>query len=139
MRCLNILLATLALLAAATSTQSAAPCRDGSGRPTSNCSAAPALVAAPVKSKSVDKGAALARGQLIAERRCGACHAIGRTGDSRNSLSPPFRRLHEQLPVRDVIQALGEGAKPSHPGMPPFRMSFDETQDLIAYVESLAR
>lgn len=36
---------------------------------------------------------AIERGQALAERRCGGCHAVGPTGQSAQTMAPPFRDL----------------------------------------------
>jgi len=79
------------------------------------------------------------RGRIIAAAHCAACHAISEVGDSPVVDAPALRDLGRRFPVRDLLGALAEGAMPSHPAMPPFRLSFEDGQALIAYVESLQR
>jgi mono/diheme cytochrome c family protein len=37
------------------------------------------------------------RGRAIAKENCARCHAIGRSGESPNPKSPPFRRLGKNI------------------------------------------
>lgn len=77
------------------------------------------------------------RGQILAETRCAACHAVGLTGTSPMAEAPPFRDLHTRYPVRFLQEALAEGLTTAHPAMPQIELQPDEIRDLIAYLESL--
>jgi len=76
-------------------------------------------------------------GRIFAERTCSGCHSIERTGDSPHPDALPFRRLSEHYPVRDLEEAFGEGIFVGHPDMPPFRLSPDEIEDLLDYLEAI--
>ena len=56
-------------------------------------------VAAGLAAPNVCAAANLKQGRAIAEENCGRCHAVGKTGASRNPKSPPFRTLGERYPV----------------------------------------
>ncbi|MBB5660542.1 c-type cytochrome [Brevundimonas halotolerans] len=77
------------------------------------------------------------RGQVLAQTRCAACHAIGPSGASPMTAAPPFRDLHDTYPVRFLQEALAEGLTTAHPAMPQVELQPDEIRDLIAYLESL--
>jgi mono/diheme cytochrome c family protein len=98
-------------------------------------------LAAALVGASAEAGVAgdVARGRAVVRARCAACHAVGRTGDSPNPAAPPFRRLHEDYPVADVIAALSEGAQPSGPGMHRFRLPLRDARAVTAYIHSLQR
>ena len=81
----------------------------------------------------------VARGREIARTRCSACHAVGWQGESPKRDAPPFRRLHENYPVADLIGALSQGAPPSRPGMHRFRLGVSDARALTAYIQSLPR
>lgn len=83
----------------------------------------------------------LARGKAIASANCGACHAVGRTGDSPNPNSPPFRTLARKYPLSNLEEALGEGIVVGHEGldMPQFRFGSAEVEALLAYLGSIQR
>jgi mono/diheme cytochrome c family protein len=89
----------------------------------------------------------IAFGQRIAERNCGACHAIG-AGPSPNPKSPPFRLLYRRYRrgKLDSLLAEGmlaptfppeEGGAPRHPWMPQTVLGEDEIAALKAYLHSL--
>ena len=77
------------------------------------------------------------RGRQFAEDNCARCHAIGRTGDSRQPKAPPFRTLHERYPVEDLAEALAEGIRTAHREMPEVEMDQDQIDDFLAYLKSL--
>jgi cytochrome c len=89
------------------------------------------LIAGPV-------GAAdLARGQALLQKQCGACHAVGRSGESPHADTPPFRQLARRYPVESLEEALGEGLLTGHPEMPEFSFDSAEVGDIIAYLKSI--
>ena len=80
-----------------------------------------------------------ARGLKIAQRNCAPCHAVGRTGDSTNPKSPPFRTLAQRYPLSELEEAMGEGIMVGHEGpeMPIFEFKPDQIEDFIAYLGSI--
>lgn len=80
-----------------------------------------------------------ARGLKIAQRNCAPCHAVGRTGDSANPKSPPFRTLAQRYPLSELEEAMGEGIMVGHEGaeMPIFEFRPDQIEDFIAYLGSI--
>ncbi len=86
-----------------------------------------------------DTAAVRARGERLAQERCAACHAVGRTGTSPRPNARAFRDLHNRYPVDQLAESLAEGIVTGHPDMP--EVSFDETEvaALIAYLRSLER
>jgi mono/diheme cytochrome c family protein len=78
-------------------------------------------------------------GQTFAERNCAACHAIGRSGESRVPAAPAFRRLHLRYPVEQLAEALAEGITTGHTLMPEFQLSPVQIEDLLAYLKTLER
>lgn len=85
--------------------------------------------------------ATLKRGQAIAKRNCGGCHAIGRGGASPNPKSPPFRYLARKYPLSNLEEALGEGIVVGHEGLEMPQFSFDSRQveALLAYLGSIQK
>src|SRR5271163_1194156 len=94
------------------------------------CSAEPAYADA----------ALIARGYALAMNRCGGCHAIGKTGESANPKSPPFRYLSRRYRLSNLEEALAEGIIVGHEGleMPQFQFSPAMIDALIAYMNSVA-
>ncbi|GGH28213.1 cytochrome c6 [Alsobacter metallidurans] len=82
----------------------------------------------------------LKRGAAIAQANCGPCHAVGRSGPSRNAAAPPFRTLSARYPISSLQEALAEGIMVGHEdvGMPEFNFSVEEVDDLVAYIDSLS-
>ena len=80
-----------------------------------------------------------ARGIKIAQRNCATCHALGRTGDSPNPKSPPFRTLAQRYPLNELEESMGEGIMVGHEGpeMPIFEFRPDQIEDFIAYLGSI--
>lgn len=76
------------------------------------------------------------RGRLIAEGNCSGCHAVGRTGESPNPKSPPFRTLAQRYPLRDLEEGMAEGLMVGHEGpeMPIFEFRPRQIADLMAYL-----
>ena len=51
----------------------------------------------------------LKHGEALLNRHCGACHAVGRTGESAQKDAPALRVLGQRYPVESLEEALGEG------------------------------
>jgi cytochrome c len=81
------------------------------------------------------------RGRMIAKANCSRCHAIGKTGESANPKSPPFRKLSKKYPLSNLEEALAEGILVGHEGpeMPQFQLSPDQIEALLAYLGSVQR
>jgi len=81
----------------------------------------------------------VAQGERLAQTRCAACHAVGRSGASPRPNAPAFRDLHNRYPVDQLAESLAEGIVTDHPDMP--EVSFDQVEvaALIAYLRSLER
>ena len=71
--------------------------------------------------------------------RCGRCHAVGKTGESTNPKSPPFRYLSRRYPLADLEEALAEGIIVGHEGveMPHFQFSQPMIAALTAYMDAV--
>ncbi len=94
------------------------------------------LLALPAAAAAQPEGPA-ARGQALAQRNCGMCHAINRGGASPNRAAPAFRDLSNNYPVDNLAEALVEGILTGHPAMPQFRFKAGEVRDLIEYLKSV--
>lgn len=86
-------------------------------------------------------------GQRIAQRECGACHAVA-GGASPLADAPPFRELWRRygkggldaLLQEGMVrprQMLEEGSPRSHPRMPMTDLDDDQVAQLKAYLRSL--
>lgn len=76
-------------------------------------------------------------GRQLAQRDCGACHAVGVKGPSPDPAAPPFRSLGNRYDVRDLQEALAEGISVGHPKMPVFSYPPDQVHRLIDYLQQL--
>lgn len=76
-------------------------------------------------------------GHAIARANCATCHAIARTGESPNPMSPPFRTLSARYPVESLAESFAEGVFIGHPVMPEFRLEPAAVDQLIAYLASI--
>ena len=79
----------------------------------------------------------LKRGEELLMRSCGACHAVGRSGESAQKLAPPFRNLGQRYPIESLEEALGEGIMSGHPDMPEFSFDARDVGAIIAYLKSI--
>lgn len=77
------------------------------------------------------------RGQVLVERYCGGCHAVGRTGDSPEPAAPPLRELNRRYAPEMLGEALAEGILAGHPMMPEFRFPPEDVQAIIDYLDSI--
>jgi cytochrome c len=92
------------------------------------------LAAASVKAETL-----VEKGRAIAEANCSRCHAIGKSGESPNPKSPPFRTLASKYPLADLEEALAEGIVVGHEGveMPAFVLTPPQIEALLAYLASV--
>jgi len=76
------------------------------------------------------------KGLELAQQVCSECHAV-RTGDARspNSAAPTFLDLASTPGMTST--ALLVALTTPHAGMPMFRLSAEQREDVIAYVLSL--
>lgn len=98
-----------------------------------------ALATALLVAPTIAEAANAKRGAALAQTRCAACHAIGRTGASPNLTAPTFRRIANQYPVEQLQEALAEGIVTGHGPMPEFTFSPQEIDDFLAYLGKLKR
>ncbi len=78
------------------------------------------------------------QGEQLANRLCASCHATGADGDSLLANAPPFRTLGKRYPAEHLAEALAEGIRTGHAGMPEFKFSPTEIGSLIAYLNGIA-
>lgn len=78
-----------------------------------------------------------ALGQVIAERDCSSCHAVGRDGESPLEGAPRWRDLHQRFDVADLAESLAEGIVVGHEAMPTRAYEPADVQALVAYLKSL--
>jgi mono/diheme cytochrome c family protein len=97
------------------------------------------LLATLLPADAQDKQAALLdHGRLVAEQRCGKCHATGDKGTSPHKITPPFRDLSVRFPIEMLEQALSTGTISGHDEMPMFDLEPDDMRALIAHIDRYA-
>jgi mono/diheme cytochrome c family protein len=79
------------------------------------------------------------KGKAFVEEKCARCHAVGREGESRLLIAPPFRTLSSRYPLESLEEALAEGIVTGHPNMPEFELEPDQISDLIAWLDEISR
>jgi cytochrome c len=78
-------------------------------------------------------------GLALADRMCGQCHAIGKSGPSTHSAAPAFRNLSRRIDLDAFTRQLREGLLSGHPDMPTFRFSRDDARALTAYLRYIQK
>jgi mono/diheme cytochrome c family protein len=78
-----------------------------------------------------------AKGQIVAEQYCGACHATGKTGSSSNPNAPVFRTIFARQPAGAIAEDLREGLKIGHKTMPRVQLPPDDVDALVTYLASI--
>jgi tetratricopeptide (TPR) repeat protein len=76
-------------------------------------------------------------GEVLVERYCSPCHAIGATGQSPNSKAPTFRSLHARHPLQALREPLTRGIAAPHDVMPKFKLEDEDVDRIVAYINSL--
>jgi cytochrome c len=77
------------------------------------------------------------RGRGLAQRLCGDCHAIGRSGTSPLPAAPRFRALDDRINLSQLPRRLQSGQLTGHQDMPTFRFSSDDADAIVAYMRSI--
>lgn len=80
---------------------------------------------------------AIERGQALADRRCGGCHAVGLTDQSAQTMAPRFRDLGLKYNAISFERYMADMTSRGHHEMPPLHLERDEIRDLADYIDSL--
>ena len=91
------------------------------------------IVAAPATTAETPQQ----RGEVLARGMCGACHAIGKIGNSKHPAAPRFRTLDNQTNLSKLSRRLQGGLLTGHEAMPLFRFSRDDADAMVAYIRSI--
>ena len=89
-------------------------------------------------------GAALAqdparRGRAILKEFCADCHAIGKTGKSRQEGALPLRELSRSYDLDKFPRVLERGISSGHPAMPEFKFKGRDARAVSAYLRSIQK
>jgi cytochrome c len=96
----------------------------------------PLLGFAGVHARAVDK-TLVNKGEVLLEKNCSRCHAIGKQGNSPHPQAPPFRTLSSKYPIDDLAESLAEGIVSGHPDMPIFVFGPQDVEAIIDYLQSV--
>lgn len=80
-------------------------------------------------------GPSAARGQLLAEAKCGACHS--HSGKARPGEAPSFTALAENYRAHSLRARLTEIDETGHFNMPPLKLGDADVEDIAAWLETL--
>ncbi len=83
------------------------------------------------------QSAAFENGQLVAQRQCSACHAVGAAGTSPRVEAPLFRTILSRYRSDVLEEELVERIKIGHSAMPEFQLNPAAASDLIVYLRSI--
>jgi mono/diheme cytochrome c family protein len=78
-----------------------------------------------------------ANGQAFVERSCAGCHAVGVSGESRDTHAPPFRELARSRSDAALAAALAQISRNGHVEMPPIYVTPAEQAQVLAYLRGL--
>jgi len=76
-------------------------------------------------------------GRDLAQRLCGECHAIGRSGASPLPAAPRFRALDDRIELSTLVRRIQDGLLSGHQDMPLFRFSREDANAIVAYIRSI--
>lgn len=87
-------------------------------------------------------------GRELAQRECASCHSIaplgggprgGAMGESESDIPPPLREVLDRYSPNRLEMAFKEGMVVGHLNMPVYRLTDEETEALLAYLQSIRR
>ncbi len=76
-------------------------------------------------------------GHQVAKDLCADCHAVERTGASRNPAAPPFRTILTDYPPEWLATDLHDARALAFRKMPVFHFGEGHEYDLVAYLLSI--
>ena len=98
----------------------------------------PVLQPPPAPALSPQASAALiARGEVLVQRHCAACHAVEASGASPRPPAPALRDLSQRYPPEALEEAFAEGILVGHPEMPEFRFEPADIDAIVAYLHAV--
>ncbi len=77
------------------------------------------------------------RGHALAQKHCGDCHALERSGKSPINTAPAFRDLPTRLDLDTFADRLQEGLISGHEAMPRFAFKREDAEAFVAYLRSI--
>lgn len=103
-----------------------------------SCLAATVIMAAAMPSAEAQQPSG-SRSKAFAQLMCSRCHAVEKRQDSPHRDAPPFAEIAKRYPPEHLAEALAEGIMVGHKDMPVFRMTVDEIEAFLDYLEMMAK
>jgi tetratricopeptide (TPR) repeat protein len=75
-------------------------------------------------------------GKQVAEKSCGRCHAVGAKDVSRDKNATEFRNMPRRYTNLSLRAPIERAITVTHDAMPPFNLSSEEIDAVIAYIDS---
>ena len=85
----------------------------------------------------VDNRTSAMRGHDLAALTCSRCHNLSASGKSPNKAAPPFRTLVNRLSQEGLQEQLEVALSMGHAPMPPWNISPEQSNDLLAFILSI--
>lgn len=79
------------------------------------------------------------QGKALAQLLCARCHSVEKLGRSAHPKAPPFREIARRYPPEHLAEALAEGIVVGHSDMPVLRLSPEEIERFLDYLEEMGR
>lgn len=76
-------------------------------------------------------------GRQLVDQKCSGCHATGPDGVSTNPDAPTFRSLYRRYPVNALRESFLKGLQVGHRNMPLFKLTPQEINAIVGYLEDL--
>jgi mono/diheme cytochrome c family protein len=96
------------------------------------------LMIVQAQAQEEEQGNPIRRGQALAARFCGQCHAIGATGRrSPRPDAPPLRTIGRTYDLDTFARVLSAGLMPTHPDMPQFKFKIEDARALRDYLRTI--
>jgi tetratricopeptide (TPR) repeat protein len=77
-------------------------------------------------------------GEALAGKNCGGCHGVAARGFSPNKDAPEFRNIYRRHALFELRQPITRAVMAMHDQMPQFRLSVEEMNAIVAYINSLS-
>jgi tetratricopeptide (TPR) repeat protein len=78
------------------------------------------------------------QGEVLAEKNCSGCHAVGVRGFSPNKDAPEFRNLNRRHPHSWLRSPITKGIFATHEKMPQFNLPSEDVDTIVAYINNLS-
>ena len=78
------------------------------------------------------------QGATLAEKNCTSCHAVGASGVSPNKDAVEFRNVYRSHQLYALRESIAQGVIATHDKMPQYKLSFEDTDTIVAYINSLS-